>query len=110
VQFWIGWRFHRGAAAALRRGVANMDVLVALGTGGSLLLWLCLSVCLCVYQVGRLLLDAWHRAEPTLPRLIEQASGEPWEGWLGTMPHAQSHQQLGAPPYLSAAQAQTSEP
>lgn len=35
VQFWIGWRFHKGAAKALRRGVANMDVLVALGTDAS---------------------------------------------------------------------------
>ncbi|HNG87673.1 heavy metal translocating P-type ATPase [Accumulibacter sp.] len=32
VQFWIGWRFYRGAANALRSGAANMDVLVALGT------------------------------------------------------------------------------
>eukprot|EP00882_Tetradesmus_deserticola_P007169 GHRQ01007548.1.p1 GENE.GHRQ01007548.1~~GHRQ01007548.1.p1 ORF type:complete len:744 (+),score=290.70 GHRQ01007548.1:392-2623(+) len=35
VQFWIGWRFHKAAFKALRRGVANMDVLVALGTGAS---------------------------------------------------------------------------
>jgi len=35
VQFWIGWRFHIGAWKALRRGVANMDVLVALGTDAS---------------------------------------------------------------------------
>ena len=32
VQLWIGWRFYRGAANALRGGGANMDVLVALGT------------------------------------------------------------------------------
>lgn len=32
VQFWIGWRFYRGAFFALRSGSANMDVLVALGT------------------------------------------------------------------------------
>jgi len=32
VQFWIGWRFYRGAWSALRGGGANMDVLVALGT------------------------------------------------------------------------------
>lgn len=35
VQFWIGWRFQVGAWKALRRGVANMDVLVALGTDAS---------------------------------------------------------------------------
>lgn len=33
VQFWIGWRFFQGAWASLRGGGANMDVLVALGTG-----------------------------------------------------------------------------
>jgi Cu+-exporting ATPase len=32
VQFWVGWRFYRGAWSALRGGAANMDVLVALGT------------------------------------------------------------------------------
>jgi Cu+-exporting ATPase len=32
VQFLIGWRFYRGAYAALRNGAGNMDVLVALGT------------------------------------------------------------------------------
>ena len=37
VQFWIGWRFHRGAYAALRRGRANMDVLVSMGTNASFL-------------------------------------------------------------------------
>jgi len=35
VQFWVGWRFHVGAYKALRRGVANMDVLVSLGTNAS---------------------------------------------------------------------------
>eukprot|EP00887_Chlorella_sp_A99_P006784 scaffold2.g6784.t1 len=35
VQFWSGWRFHRGAYLALRRGRANMNVLVSLGTNAS---------------------------------------------------------------------------
>ncbi|WP_369977036.1 heavy metal translocating P-type ATPase [Xanthomonas bundabergensis] len=33
VQFWLGARFYRAGFAALRNGRANMDVLVALGTG-----------------------------------------------------------------------------
>lgn len=33
VQWLVGWRFYRGAWHALRGGGANMDVLVALGTG-----------------------------------------------------------------------------
>lgn len=32
IQFWLGFRFYRGALAALRRGEANMDTLVVLGT------------------------------------------------------------------------------
>ncbi|KAG2433084.1 hypothetical protein HYH02_012788 [Chlamydomonas schloesseri] len=35
VQFVVGWRFHKGAIKALRRGTANMDVLVSLGTNAS---------------------------------------------------------------------------
>ena len=35
VQFVLGARFYRGAAAALRQGAANMDVLVALGTSAA---------------------------------------------------------------------------
>lgn len=37
VQFVIGWRFHKGAWKALKRGTANMDVLVSLGTNASYL-------------------------------------------------------------------------
>ena len=32
IQFWLGYRFYQGAWAALKRGEANMDTLVALGT------------------------------------------------------------------------------
>ncbi len=32
VQFYIGWRFYKGAYHSLRGGAANMDALVALGT------------------------------------------------------------------------------
>lgn len=35
VQFWIGRRFHVGAWKSLKRGAANMDVLVSLGTNAS---------------------------------------------------------------------------
>ncbi|CAK0783009.1 hypothetical protein CVIRNUC_006204 [Coccomyxa viridis] len=35
VQFIIGWHFHAGALRALRRGSANMDVLVSLGTNAA---------------------------------------------------------------------------
>lgn len=35
VQFWIGFRFYRGAFLSLRSGTSNMDVLVALGTSAA---------------------------------------------------------------------------
>ena len=35
VQFVVAWRFHVGAYKALKRGAANMDVLVSLGTNAS---------------------------------------------------------------------------
>ena len=35
LQFIIGWHFHAGALRALRRGSANMDVLVSLGTNAA---------------------------------------------------------------------------
>ena len=35
LQFIIGWHFHKGALRALRRGTANMDVLVSLGTNAA---------------------------------------------------------------------------
>ncbi|MEN3930319.1 heavy metal translocating P-type ATPase [Microvirga sp. W0021] len=35
VQFWLGYRFYRGGWKALRNGVGNMDLLVALGTSAA---------------------------------------------------------------------------
>ena len=35
LQFVVAWRFHVGAYRALKRGAANMDVLVSLGTNAS---------------------------------------------------------------------------
>jgi Cu+-exporting ATPase len=35
VQFWIGWRFYRGAYAALKHGSADMNVLIAVGTSAA---------------------------------------------------------------------------
>lgn len=35
AQFIVGWHFHAGALRALRRGTANMDVLVSLGTNAA---------------------------------------------------------------------------
>ncbi|OPY26401.1 MAG: putative copper-exporting P-type ATPase A [Methanocella sp. PtaU1.Bin125] len=35
VQFWIGWRFYKGAWAALKHGSADMNVLIAVGTSAA---------------------------------------------------------------------------
>ncbi len=48
-QFVIGWTFHRGAYRALRRGRANMDVLISVGTNAGM--WCAASLegvpCIC---------------------------------------------------------------
>lgn len=38
VQFWIGWRFYKGAYHAIKTKAPNMDVLVAMGTTAAYLL------------------------------------------------------------------------
>ena len=43
-QFYIGWRFHVGAWKAIKRGGANMDVLVSLGTNASYIYSVSLSI------------------------------------------------------------------
>ena len=35
VQFWVGWRFYKGAYAALKHGTADMNVLIAVGTSAA---------------------------------------------------------------------------
>jgi P-type Cu+ transporter len=35
VQFWIGWRFYKGAFAALKHGSADMNVLIVVGTSAA---------------------------------------------------------------------------
>jgi Cu+-exporting ATPase len=35
VQFWIGWRFYKGAYAALKHRTADMNVLIAVGTSAA---------------------------------------------------------------------------
>ncbi|MHA2102488.1 MAG: heavy metal translocating P-type ATPase [Candidatus Hodarchaeales archaeon] len=35
IQFWAGWKFHKGAYKAIRAGYGNMDVLVSLGTNAA---------------------------------------------------------------------------
>ena len=35
VQFWLGWRFYRAGAAAVRHASGNMDLLVALGSSAA---------------------------------------------------------------------------
>lgn len=35
VQFWLGWRFYKAGWSALKAGVGNMDLLVALGTSAA---------------------------------------------------------------------------
>ncbi|GAX91639.1 heavy metal translocating P-type ATPase [Effusibacillus lacus] len=49
VQFYVGWRFYKGAYNALRGGSANMDVLVSMGTSAAYF-----------YSVVNVLTGNWH--------------------------------------------------
>ena len=64
VQFWIGWRFYRGAWSALRGGGANMDVLVALGTS------VAYGFSLVVTVLGRMDLHVYFEASATIITLV----------------------------------------
>lgn len=35
IQFWIGWRFYQGTIDAFKHRIANMDVLIAMGTSAA---------------------------------------------------------------------------
>ncbi|GIL57370.1 hypothetical protein Vafri_12621 [Volvox africanus] len=63
VQFIVGWRFHRGAFKALRRGTANMDVLVSLGTNAAYL-YSVISILFHRYEGHRLEMDEPMKVDP----------------------------------------------
>jgi cation transport ATPase len=52
VQFGVAWRFHVGAYKSLKRGQANMDVLVSLGTNASYIFSVITLFCDRQHQVG----------------------------------------------------------
>lgn len=52
LQFWVAWRFHVGAYKSLKRGQANMDVLVSLGTNASYIFSVITLVCDRQHQVS----------------------------------------------------------
>jgi Cu+-exporting ATPase len=58
VQFWAGWRFYRGAWANARHLSANMDTLVAMGTGAAYL-----------YSVAAILFPSLFAATGQMPEL-----------------------------------------
>ncbi len=45
LQFLVAWRFHVGAYRSLKRGTANMDVLVSLGTNASYIFSVIMLLC-----------------------------------------------------------------
>ncbi|GIL89731.1 hypothetical protein Vretifemale_17508 [Volvox reticuliferus] len=63
VQFIVGWRFHRGALKALRRGTANMDVLVSLGTNAAYF-YSVISILFHRYEGHRLEMDEPMKFDP----------------------------------------------
>ncbi len=60
IQFWLGARFYRGGWSALKAGVGNMDLLVALGTSAAFFL-----------SLYNLVLSSWDQVWG-LPELLSQ--------------------------------------
>ncbi|MGE5561230.1 MAG: heavy metal translocating P-type ATPase, partial [Chloroflexota bacterium] len=65
VQFIIGWPYYRGAWAALRSGMANMDVLVAIGTSAAYLYSVYLT-----FFAGMAMHEVYYDASATIITLI----------------------------------------
>jgi Cu+-exporting ATPase len=53
VQLWAGWRFYRGAWAALKHGQANMNTLVVMGTSAAYLYSVVATLAPQVFTAGR---------------------------------------------------------
>ncbi|HYZ04400.1 MAG TPA: heavy metal translocating P-type ATPase [Rubrobacter sp.] len=53
VQLWAGWRFYRGAWAALKHGQANMNTLVVMGTSAAYLYSVVATLAPQLFAVGR---------------------------------------------------------
>jgi Cu+-exporting ATPase len=53
VQLWAGWRFYRGAWAALKHGQANMNTLVVMGTSAAYLYSVVATLAPQVFAAGR---------------------------------------------------------
>ena len=68
VEFWLGWQFWRGAWFALKNRSANMDTLVALGTGAAYFFSLGLTVKLLLNYSTKL--DVYFDAAAVVTTLI----------------------------------------
>src|ERR671913_416880 len=53
VQFWVGWRFYRGAWGALKHGQANMNTLVVMGTSAAYLYSAVVTLAPGLFAAGR---------------------------------------------------------
>lgn len=83
VQFWVAWRFHVGAYKSLRRGKANMDVLVSLGTNASYIFSVITLICDRQHQVQLPLHAVLHWQSLCRPThcIIEQSQVRRFHSW-----------------------------
>ncbi|HMK46288.1 MAG TPA: heavy metal translocating P-type ATPase, partial [Methanocella sp.] len=70
VQFWIGWRFYRGAFAALRHKTADMNVLIAVGTSAAYLYSVIATVAPGLVMVGDQMPSTYFDTSATIIALI----------------------------------------
>lgn len=70
VQFWIGWRFYKGAFAALRHKTADMNVLIAVGTSAAYLYSVIATVAPQLVMVGGNMPATYFDTSATIIALI----------------------------------------
>ncbi len=70
VQFWAGWRFYRGAWAALKHKTADMNVLIAVGTSAAYLYSMAATFVPQIFPEGEGLAEVYYDTAAVIIALI----------------------------------------
>jgi Cu+-exporting ATPase len=70
VQFWIGWRFYKGAYAALKHRTADMNVLIAVGTSAAYFYSVVATFLPQLVSIGGIMPDTYYDTSTMIIALI----------------------------------------
>ncbi|MDI6824800.1 MAG: heavy metal translocating P-type ATPase [Bacillota bacterium] len=70
VQFWAGWRFYRGAWSAVRHGLADMNVLIAVGTSAAYLYSVAMTVAPAYFRSRGFATDVYYDTSCVIITLV----------------------------------------